>query len=110
MTENKIEQTIETETKEETKTETSAENMTDEELVASLNRVYAPEEIEAAYDEAEKEEEPDPELSDFYPAPYYVKDNCLWYTKIVKGGAKIAPFAPRARRNCATLPDDCTTS
>ena len=25
-------------------------------------------------------------------------------------GAKIAPFAPRARRNCATLPDDCTTS
>ena len=27
-----------------------------------------------------------------------------------KAAAKIAPIAPRARRNCATLPDDCTTS
>ena len=107
MTENKIEQSTEPETKEEIKTETSAENMTDEELVASLNRVYAPEEIEAAYDEAEKEEEPDPELSEFYPAPYYVKDNCLGYTKIVKGGevqVQLCNFVPRI--SCEVLYDD----
>jgi addiction module antitoxin, RelB/DinJ family len=30
--------------------------------------------------------------------------------KMIEQAAKIAPFAPRARRNCATLPDDCTTS
>ena len=31
-------------------------------------------------------------------------------TENLKAAAKIAPFAPCARRNCATLPDDCTTS
>ncbi|MBR0443884.1 MAG: hypothetical protein IJK14_00715, partial [Clostridia bacterium] len=46
------------------------EEMSDAELVASLNRVYNPDEIEAAYQQAEDEEAPDPELSKFYPAPY----------------------------------------
>ena len=107
MTENKIEQTIETETKEEIKTETSAENMTDAELVATLNRKYNPAEIEEALLAEEEEEEPDPELSDFYPAPYYVKDNCLGYTKIVKGGevqVQLCNFVPRI--SCEVLYDD----
>ena len=35
------------------------EEMSDAELVASLNRVYNPDEIEAAYQQAEDEEAPD---------------------------------------------------
>ncbi|MBR4206627.1 MAG: hypothetical protein IKQ92_14230 [Clostridia bacterium] len=107
MTENKIGQAIETETKEEIKTETSAENMTDAELIASLNRVYAPEEIEEAYVEAEKEDEPDPETTKLFASPYTVKDNCLGYRKEVKGGettVRLCNFVPRIA--CEILYDD----
>ena len=41
-------------------------DMSDAELVASLNRKYNPAEIEAAYQQAEDEEAPDPELSKLY--------------------------------------------
>jgi len=83
------------------------EKMSDAELVASLNRVYNPDEIEAAYQQAEDEEAPDPELTKLYPEPYFVKDNCLGFTKKTKDGevlVQLCNFAPRI--SCEILYDD----
>ena len=83
------------------------EEMSDAELVASLNRVYNPDEIEAAYQQAEDEEAPDPELSKFFPAPYDVKNNCLGYVKHTKDGeveVQLCNFAPRI--SCEVIYDD----
>ena len=83
------------------------EEMSDAELVASLNRVYNSDEIEAAYQQAEDEEAPDPELSKFYPAPYDVKNNCLGYVKHTKDGeveVQLCNFAPRI--SCEVIYDD----
>ncbi|MBR5679268.1 MAG: hypothetical protein IKX19_01325 [Clostridia bacterium] len=83
------------------------EEMSDAELVASLNRVYNPDEIEAAYQQAEDEEAPDPELSKLYPEPYLVKDNCLGFMKKTKDGevlVQLCNFAPRI--SCEVIYDD----
>ena len=83
------------------------EEMSDAELVASLNRVYNPDEIEAAYQQAEDEEAPDPELTKLYPEPYFVKDNCLGFTKKTKDGevlVQLCNFAPRI--SCEVIYDD----
>ncbi|MCR5683085.1 MAG: hypothetical protein K6G29_11615 [Clostridiales bacterium] len=85
----------------------SPEEMSDAELVASLNRVYNPDEIEAAYQQAEDEEAPDPELTKLYPEPYFVKDNCLGFTKKTKDGevlVQLCNFAPRI--SCEIIYDD----
>ncbi len=107
MTENKIEKIGETETKEEIKTETSAENMTDAELVATLNRKYNPAEIEEALLTEEEEEEPDREMTKLFPAPYYVKNNCLGFVKKTKDGevlVQLCNFVPRI--SCEVIYDD----
>ena len=83
------------------------EEMSDAELVASLNRKYNPAEIEEAYQQEEEEDAPDPELSKYYPAPYYVKHNCLGYVKHTKDGkvdVQLCNFAPRI--SCEILYDD----
>ena len=59
----------------------SSEEVSDAELVAQLNRKYNPAEIEEALIAEEEENAPDPELSKYYPAPYYVKHNCLGYER-----------------------------
>ncbi|MBE6725755.1 MAG: hypothetical protein E7576_11300 [Ruminococcaceae bacterium] len=83
------------------------EEMSDAELVASLNRVYNPAEIEAALIAEEEEDAPDSELSKYYPAPYYAKYNCLGYVKHTKDGeveVQLCNFAPRI--SCEILYDD----
>ena len=83
------------------------EEMSDAELIASLNRVYNSDEIEAAYQQAEDEEAPDPELTKLYPEPYFVKDNCLGFMKKTKDGevlVQLCNFAPRI--SCEVIYDD----
>ena len=83
------------------------EEMSDAELVASLNRVYKPDEIEATYQQTEDEEAPDPELTKLYPEPYLVKDNCLGFMKKTKDGevlVQLCNFAPRI--SCEVIYDD----
>ena len=85
----------------------SPEEVSDAEFVASLNRVYNPAEIEAALIAEEEEDAPDPELSKYYPAPYYVKHNCLGYVKHTKDGevdVQLCNFVPRI--SCEILYDD----
>ena len=83
------------------------EEVSDAELVAQLNRVYNPDEIEEAYQQAEEEDAPDPVLSKYFPAPYYAKNNCLGYVKHTKDGeveVQLCNFVPRI--SCEILYDD----
>ena len=85
----------------------SPEEVSDAELVAQLNRKYNPAEIEEALIAEEEEDAPDPELSKYYPAPYYVKHNCLGYVKHTKDGevdVQLCNFVPRI--SCEILYDD----
>ena len=84
------------------------EEMSDAELVAPLNRVYNPDEIEVAYQQTEDEEAPDPELSKLYPEPYLVKDNCLGFMKKTKDGevlVQLCNVAPRI--SCENMKSSC---
>ena len=83
------------------------EEVSDAELVAQLNRKYNPDEIEAALIAEEEEDAPDPELSKYYPAPYYAKHNCLGYVKHTKDGeveVQLCNFVPRI--SCEVIYDD----
>ena len=90
-----------------TENKKSPDEVSDAELVAQLNRKYNPAEIEEALIAEEEEDAPDPELSKLYPEPYFVKDNCLGFTKKTKDGevlVQLCNFAPRI--SCEVIYDD----